>query len=99
MKFLALMKDSVREAIDAKVFYVTIALSFVLVLVVGSVSFRSLTAEEEIAQRGQLLWVLKILVQAKTQLPPDDFVLHIENFEETNKDEHLEPWNGVYQFD
>ena len=99
MKFLALMKDSLREAIDAKVFYVTVAMSFILVLIVGSVSFRPLTAEEEIAERGQLLWLLKLLVQAKSQSSPEDFVLHIDNFEQTNKDEHPEPWNGAYQFD
>ncbi len=51
MKFLALMKDSLREAIDAKVFYVTVAMSFLLILIVGSVSFRPLTAEEEIAEQ------------------------------------------------
>ena len=98
MKFLALMRDSLRESLDAKVFYVTVALSLLLVLVVGSISFRPLTAEEEIAQRGQILWLLKLLVQAKTQEPPDSFVLHIEDFEETNKDQHPEPWNGAYRF-
>ena len=46
MKYLALLKDSLLEAIDAKVFYVTIGLSLVLTLIVGSISFKPMPADE-----------------------------------------------------
>jgi ABC-type transport system involved in multi-copper enzyme maturation permease subunit len=39
MTFFAMLKDSLREAIDTWVFYVTVALSALLILGIGSVSF------------------------------------------------------------
>src|SRR5262245_65462853 len=39
MKFLAILKDSLREAIDAKVFYVMIGLSLLLVAVGMTATF------------------------------------------------------------
>ncbi|HBI46802.1 MAG TPA: hypothetical protein DDY78_28705 [Planctomycetales bacterium] len=101
MKFLALMKDSLREAVDAKVFYVTVALSFLLVLVVGSVSFRPLTAEEEIVERPQLPWLFQFQImpkiKSKTLEPPDAFSVRIADFENANKQDP-EPWKGNYRF-
>src|SRR5258708_7643685 len=46
MKYLAILNDSLREAIDTKVFYVMVALSAIVMLVVGSVSFRPRPAAE-----------------------------------------------------
>jgi ABC-2 family transporter protein len=40
MKFLAILRDSLREAIDAKVFYVMIGLSSLLILLALSCTFR-----------------------------------------------------------
>lgn len=40
MKFLAILKDSLREAIDTKVFYVMVGLSVVLTLLTATLSFR-----------------------------------------------------------
>jgi ABC-type transport system involved in multi-copper enzyme maturation permease subunit len=45
MKFLAILKDSLREAIDCKVLYVMLGLSCLVVLVVASMSFKPLPAE------------------------------------------------------
>jgi ABC-type transport system involved in multi-copper enzyme maturation permease subunit len=39
VKYLAILKDSFREAIDTKVFYVMLAMSSVVLLLVGSMSF------------------------------------------------------------
>ena len=39
MKYLAILKDSFREAVDTKVFYVMIALSALIMLLVSSISF------------------------------------------------------------
>ena len=46
MKALAIFKDSLREALDSKVLYATLGLSLLLVLLVGSVSFQPVPAEE-----------------------------------------------------
>ncbi|HEV3448194.1 MAG TPA: hypothetical protein VG099_26375, partial [Gemmataceae bacterium] len=40
MKYLAMLKDSFREAVDTKVFFVMIALSALLALIVASVGFK-----------------------------------------------------------
>ena len=45
MKFLAILKDSLREAIDCKVLYVMVGLSCLVTLVVASLSFKPLPAE------------------------------------------------------
>jgi len=46
MKYLAILKDSLREAIDTKVFYAMLALSLVLILFVASIGFRPVEAED-----------------------------------------------------
>ena len=46
MKYLAILKDSFREAIDSKVLYVTVGLSLLLTLLVVSISFRPVPADE-----------------------------------------------------
>jgi ABC-type transport system involved in multi-copper enzyme maturation permease subunit len=97
MKFLALMKDSLREAVDSKVLYVTVGLSSLLILAVASVSFRPLTAKEEIQDNSYLTWWDKALVQAFSQERPDAFALEITDFRQTN--DAADPWKGDYRFD
>jgi ABC-type transport system involved in multi-copper enzyme maturation permease subunit len=57
MKYLAILKDSVREAIDNKVIYVMIALSVLVTLIVLTLSFKPLTAPQmmERAANGKAL--------------------------------------------
>jgi ABC-type transport system involved in multi-copper enzyme maturation permease subunit len=55
MKYLAILKDSFREAIDTKVFYVMVALSCVLILVVSSASFTPRPATDLIPEIEQTL--------------------------------------------
>ena len=45
MKYLAILKDSFREALDSKVLYVMVALSTLAILFVASVSLKPLPAE------------------------------------------------------
>jgi ABC-type transport system involved in multi-copper enzyme maturation permease subunit len=45
MKYLAILKDSVREAIDSKVLYVMVGLSVLVTLFVLTLSFKPLSAE------------------------------------------------------
>ena len=49
MRYLAILKDSYREAIDTKVFYVMAGLSGVLILLVASISFRPVPADEALS--------------------------------------------------
>src|SRR6266496_1799990 len=46
MKFLAIMKDSVREAIDSKVFFVMVGLSSIMILLACTLSFKPQPAEQ-----------------------------------------------------
>ncbi|TMQ33624.1 MAG: hypothetical protein E6K70_12105 [Planctomycetota bacterium] len=55
MKYLAILKDSFREAIDTKVFYVMVALSCVLIVVVSSVGFTPRPANDLIPEIEQTL--------------------------------------------
>src|SRR5262245_55959244 len=94
MKYLALLKDSLLEAIDAKVLYVMGGLSVLLMLLVGSVSFRPMTLEEELQQgMGQINWVLRMQAQNQSQKPTQ---FKLDHFEQTNDAAH--PWEGDYRF-
>jgi ABC-type transport system involved in multi-copper enzyme maturation permease subunit len=46
MKYLAILKDSLREAIDTKVIYFTMGLAALVILLVASVSFTPVAADE-----------------------------------------------------
>ncbi len=94
MKFLAILRDSLREAIDTKVFYVTLGLSTLLLLLVGSVSFRPLTVEEQAQQTAKFFnFITHGLVRQNSNLP--EFA--VENFKKVGDDP--EPWKGSFRFD
>lgn len=94
MKFLAILKDSTREAIDTKVFYVTLGLSTFLILLVASVSFRPLTVEEQANQTAKLFnFATHGFGPHRTNGPEFD----IENFKKQGAE--AEPWKGSYRFD
>src|SRR5947208_8230965 len=46
MKFLAIMRDSLREAIDSKVFFVMVGLSGVFILLAFTLSFKPQPGEQ-----------------------------------------------------
>jgi ABC-type transport system involved in multi-copper enzyme maturation permease subunit len=94
MKFLAILKDSTREAIDTKVFYVTLGLSAFLLLLVASVSFRPLTVQEQAEQTARLFNFATKGFGHRTGAAPD---FQIENFHKTGTEP--EPWKGTYRFD
>ena len=48
MKFLATLKDSFREAVDSKVFYVMVGLSSLVILIVASISYHPVTVQDEV---------------------------------------------------
>lgn len=91
MKYLGILKDSLLEAIDTKVFYVTIGLSCLVVLLIGSVTFRPVPAEEQFKRATEML---TFLVNLNPQLKGARY--DIKEFEQTNT--AGEPWDGDYRF-
>jgi ABC-type transport system involved in multi-copper enzyme maturation permease subunit len=47
MKFLAILKDSLREALDTWVFYVMVGISMLAILFIGHIAYRPVSVEEE----------------------------------------------------
>ena len=92
MKFLAILKDSIREAIDAKVIYVTVALTVLFLLLVASLSFRPVSIKEQIQQIPDQFNFIIGLTGRK------DFSANIEDFTQTNDAPPDQPWKGDYAF-
>jgi ABC-type transport system involved in multi-copper enzyme maturation permease subunit len=91
MKYLAILKDSFREAIDAKVFYVMLGLSAFVILLVASVSYRPVTLEDEVRTLVGQLSFLSGFQGDRMRLD-----LTVRDFEQTN--DVYEPWRGNYRF-
>lgn len=92
MKYFSILKDSFREAIDTKVFYATLGISCLVVLLIGSVTFRPLPVEEQVSRATRFLTgLISFSPQAKGTR------YHIENFEATTATKY--PWQGDYRFD
>jgi ABC-type transport system involved in multi-copper enzyme maturation permease subunit len=96
MKFLAILKDSLREALDTKVFYVMVGFSLLVVLFVGSVGYRPVSVEEK-ARRNMFLmtWVLQHSFE-KHKLSEAAPVFDVKDFEQTNPG--APPWQTGYRF-
>jgi ABC-type transport system involved in multi-copper enzyme maturation permease subunit len=93
MKFLALIKDSLREAVDTWVLYVTLVLSGLLILLVASISYRPITVQEEVQQiPDQFNLVLGLVA------PNSGASARIADFRQTNDALASEPWKGDYSF-
>jgi len=50
MKYFAILKDSLREALDSKVLYVLLGLTLLIILFVATISFKPLAAEKTLKQ-------------------------------------------------
>jgi ABC-type transport system involved in multi-copper enzyme maturation permease subunit len=79
MKYLAILKDSFREAIDTNVFYVMVALSLVLIILVSSVGFTprpatDLTPEIEQTLNTDLSTLLNAARQKEFKAPKSEFL-------------------------
>ncbi len=95
MTFLAILKDSWREALDSKVLYVLLGLSLLVIVGVASIAF-----EPKPADKG-LEAILDRLPGARLNLGP--FVsqhgpirYEMENFQQLNS---AKPWEGDYRFE
>jgi len=95
MKFLAILKDSLREALDTKVFYVMVAFSLLVVLLLGSIGYRPVSVEEE-AHRftEQTSWLLAHFAGQHHLGPPPRW--YVKDFEQTQPG--AAPWQTGYRF-
>ena len=91
MKLLALLRDSLREAVDLKIFAAMLVLSGLLTLFVASISYRPITLEEELTARANEYSLMTGFG------PHGDAEFRVENFRQTN--DAPEPWRGDYEFD
>jgi ABC-type transport system involved in multi-copper enzyme maturation permease subunit len=95
VKYLSILKDSLREALDSKLLYVTFGLSALLILFLASMSFRPVTMEEEaegVASQMQMIFRL----QAQAQPQGGELRCTLADFRQLNDAE--EPWTGDYRF-
>src|SRR5690242_19260183 len=91
MKFLAILKDSLREALDTKVIYFTLGLSLLIILLTGSLSFRPVPVDEQVQGFTRMLtWALNLNPQGK------GLHLDIADYQETNPE--AVPWERDYRF-
>ena len=94
MKFVAILKDSVREAMDSKVFYVMIGLSALTVLFVASISYQPVSVENDLTRMTQSLTFL--MARQSHGMPA--LSIRIEDFKQTNDTPSDEPWLADYRF-
>jgi ABC-type transport system involved in multi-copper enzyme maturation permease subunit len=68
MKFLAILKDSLREAIDTKIFAIMVGLSVLCILFLFSFTFRPVDAEEEVRRTTEdLSWQFERQARAQEE--------------------------------
>jgi len=91
MKYLAILKDSLREAIDTKIIYFTLGLAVLFLLGIASLSFRQVPAEEQFHRSTELL--SRLLAWATQGKGPH---YDIEDF--TSSDPIADPWRQDYRF-
>jgi ABC-type transport system involved in multi-copper enzyme maturation permease subunit len=93
MKFLAILKDSLREALDSKVLYALLILSALVIVGVASISFKPRPAEPGVSD------IVARFPGAQAppfsnQSPPLRY--EIEDFKALDE---KKPWEGEYHFD
>lgn len=95
MKFLAILKDSLREALDTKVFYVMMGFSLLVILLVGSIGYRPVSVEED-ARRvtEQTTWLLAQFGEMNKLGQTPRWA--VTDFEQTKPD--AAPWQTGYRF-
>jgi ABC-type transport system involved in multi-copper enzyme maturation permease subunit len=93
MKYLAILRDSVREAMDTTVFYVTAGLSLLLILIVASVSFRPLSVAEDVDNlTGTFNWAFRFNKMQGIA------VAEFQHGDVRQLNPGVEPWKGDYAF-
>jgi ABC-type transport system involved in multi-copper enzyme maturation permease subunit len=94
MKFLAILKDSLRETLDVKLFYFLVGLSVLTVILVGSITYKPVPVQRYLEFTTELVGTV---TSARMHEQGFDVRFHIENFKRL--DSRTEPWLGDYQFE
>lgn len=95
MKFTAILRDSLREALDTKVFYVMVGFSLLIILLVGSIGYRPISVEEEAVRfTDQLSWFLEHMPHKQNVKTVPRW--SIQDFEQTQP--NADPWETGYRF-
>jgi hypothetical protein len=87
MRYLAILKDSLREALDSKLLYVTFGLSGLLILLLASVSFRPVPLKEQLEG---VCWLYDLVFAHGTATA--------EVVEAHQLNDADEPWKADYRF-
>jgi hypothetical protein len=91
VKYLAILKDSLREALDSKLLYFTLGVSVLIVLLVGSLTFRPVPLEQQVTRFTEFMnWAMSFHGQGKSPH------YGIADFAQSNAG--TEPWQGEYRF-
>jgi hypothetical protein len=98
MKYLAILKDSLREAIDAKIFFVTVAISVLTSFLILSVSFAPVPMNEMVDQYTELMNLLTNMKHPQAPKFELQGIKNIEIHDFKRLDSGTEPWTGNYQF-
>jgi ABC-type transport system involved in multi-copper enzyme maturation permease subunit len=93
MKFLAILKDSLREALDSKVLYALLILSALVIVGVASISFKPRPAELGVSDIAARLPGAQVLPFSGQGAP---LRYEIEDFKALDE---KKPWEGEYHFD
>lgn len=94
MKYLALLGDSFREALDSKVLYFTLGLTALLLFLLGSIHFKFLTvADQAQGLANRLNFIFRMQAQGPLQKEPAKVeVVHYKQL-----DSSAEPWHSGHE--
>src|SRR5262245_39021044 len=107
MKFLAILKDSLRETLDVKLFYVLLGLSLLVILFVGSITYKPLSMEPQLKRalhpvmfnpEKSFTFKLVMLLIQNSDTADIIAVPEIKDFKRTDDRDTDKPWAGDYQF-
>jgi ABC-type transport system involved in multi-copper enzyme maturation permease subunit len=91
MKFFAILRDSLREALDAKIIYFLFGLSVLVMLLAASISFKA-----EPGEKG-LEAIIQRIPGGSGGFGNGPISYSIENFQQTNDTPHA--YKGEYRYD
>lgn len=94
MKYVALLKDSLKEAMDSKVLYLTVGITALLLIIIGTIRFKPLPVDEQVnGVMGLLNWSYSLQAGQSGKTP---LRWEIQEYERTPEDAPL--WESDYQF-
>ena len=96
MRYIAILVDSFRQALDSKVLYFTFVLSFVTILIIASISYKPMSVKDQ-AQEVADYFNMAFELQAQSDMSGDYPVFKVKDFKVT-KEWGDNPWEKNYHF-